>query len=200
MARRERSLDQQRNRIKSQYRRGRKTEKRIVGEAALTEVELANKKMMACVLKAADFSYTYIGDAVSMSKDTVRRWFADDPVMAETVEEIQASFVDGAVRLLKTYAVEAVEMLMELARSTEDDKVALQAITEVLDRIGLSKVNKSESIAAVTKRDVVDITDSSGLVEKLRNAPPEVQAQAAEHMEATLALMAEHTDGDVTHG
>lgn len=198
MARKERTLDSQRNRIKREYKRGRKVERVLVGEDALTEVEVVNKKMTACLLKATDFSYGYIAEAVGMSKETVRRWFANEPAMAKNVEEIQQHFQDGAVKLLKTYAIEAVEMLMELARSTEDDKVALQAITEVLDRIGLSKVNKSESIAAVTKNEKVDITDSTGLLERLRNAPPEAQAKAAEHMESALAIMAEHAEGEVT--
>lgn len=193
------TLDAQRANIKKQYRRGAKAERRIVGVESLSDVELAVAKTKACYLKAADFSYTYIGEALSVSKNVVKEWFKD-PLMHEEVAKIQADYVDGAVKLLKTYAVELVEIVVEIARWSEDEGIALKAALEGLDRIGLAKVNKSESAVAKTNRTEVDIVDKNGIVESLRDAPPDVQVKVAQKMEELLALTAEHTDQAVTHG
>lgn len=189
------TLDKQRASIKRKYMRGRKVEKVLKGEGAFSVVELSCAKLSAVYLKAAGFSHAYIGEAVGVSKDTVTRWFSDAE-MQRQYEEVHNDYVDGAVKLLKTYALEAVEMLMELARSATDERVALNAITEVLDRTGLSKVNKSES-AVVTESKVkeeVSLTDPQGIVAKMRAAPPEVQAKMAEHAEAMMALASEHIE------
>lgn len=197
---RKKSLDQQRADIKKAYRRGPRKEQIVHGK--LSEVDLVVKQEIACHLKAADFSYRYIGEALGVSTDMLKKWFIDDDLgLAARVIKIQDDYVQGAVKLLKTYAIELVEMLIEIARTTEDDKTAITAITEAFDRMGLTKVNKSESAASIvnTERQEVELTDKAGLVDKLRNAPPEVQAKAAEHMEALLSLTAEHIDMDVTH-
>jgi hypothetical protein len=82
-----------------------------------------------------------------------------------------------------------------LPRTTSDDKVALQAIESGLDRIGLTKVNKSESLSKTenTNKEEVDITDQTGLLARLEKAPPTVQSQAAEKLEDLLGLITEHS-------
>lgn len=197
---RKKSLDQQRADIKKAYKRGPRKETVLHGK--LSELDAVVKQEIACHLKAADFSYRYIGEALGVSVDVTKKWFADEELnLASRVLKIQDDYVQGAVKLLKTYAIELVEMLIEIARTTPDDKIAVQAITEAFDRMGLTKVNKSESAASVVNRTVeeVEITDKAGMIEKLRSAPPEVQAKAAEHMEALLSLTAEHVEMDVTH-
>ena len=192
------TLEQQRATIKKTYKRGRKTEKRIVSIDAMTEIEVATKKEAACFLKAADYSYNYIAEALNLTHSIVKGWFTDEPAMRDRVGVIQTDFVDGAIKLLKTYAIELIEMLVEIARSTTNEKIAIQAITEALDRMGVTKVNKSESAAVVTSKSELDITDKTGLLEAMKDAPPEVQQRMAEHMEEALALAAEHTDRNVT--
>lgn len=191
------TLEQQRAKIKKDYKRGKRTEKRIENVASLTEIELATKKEAACFLKAADYSFTYIAEALNLTRGIVGKWF-EEPAMRQRVDDIQSDFLDGAVKLLRTYAIELIEMLVEIARTTSDDKIAIQAITECLDRMGISKVNKSESVASVTKKSEVDITDKTGLLSAMKEAPPEVQQQMAMKLDEAMALAAEHTDRDVT--
>lgn len=192
------TLQEQRDKIKKQYRRGRKVRKEVIAFDSLTEVEQATKREAACFLKAADYSYTYIGEALGTTRGTVKSWF-EDSKMRERVAEIQNDFVDGAVKLLRTYAVELIEMLVEIARTSHDDKIAIQAITEALDRMGLSKVNKSQSAVVQTSRTELDIIDKTGLMEAMKDAPPEVQQEMARKLEEAMALAAEHTTKDVTH-
>ena len=194
------TLDEQRRDIKRRYRKhGTRAERRLVNVDSMTETERAVKKEAACFLKAADYSYTYIGNALGISKSAVRKWFDEEPAMRSRVVAIQKEYVDGAVMLLKTYAIELIEMLVEIARSDIDPKVRIQAITEALDRMGLSKVNKSESAVTKTDRHEVDLTDKTGLVAAMQDAPPEVQQEMARKLEEVQALASEHTDRDVTH-
>lgn len=196
------SLADQRNDIKKRYKGGKHTRRELVSFDSLSEVEQAVKKEAACFLKAADYSHTYIAEALGTTRGVVKEWFAGESgeVMRARVQEIQQDYIDGAVKLLKTYAIELIEMLVEIARDERvDAKTRIQAITEALDRAGMSKVNKSQSAATITEKHVVDITDKTGLVEALRDAPPEVQQEVARRMEETMALVSEHTAKDVTH-
>lgn len=192
------TLTELRNDVKKRYKRGRKVEKRITSLESLSDIEFATKREAACFLKAADYSYSYIGEALNTTTSIVKHWF-EEPAIRARVVEIQKDFLDGAVKLLRTYAIELIEMLVEIARTTSDDKIAIQAITEALDRMGLAKVNKSESAASVVHKSEFDLTDKTGLVVAMKDAPPQVQQEMATKMEELMALAAEHTDRDVTH-
>lgn len=193
------SLEEARRDIKRRYKRqhGTRAEDRIVNVDSMTETERAVKKEGACFLKAADFSYKYIGCALGISPSAVRKWFDEDEKMRLRVVAIQKDYVDGGILLLKTYAIELVEMLVEIARSDIDPKTRITAITEALDRMGMSKVNKSDSKVTKTEHHEVDLTDKSGLVEAMKDAPPEVQQKMAQKLEELQALASEHTGKDV---
>jgi hypothetical protein len=181
--------------IVKKYKRGPKAEKRVRGEDALTETDKLVKRDVACYLKAMDFSYGYIAESLGVTKDVLKKWFTNDELgMQDRVAEIRESYTAGAIKLMKTYAIELVEMVMEIARTTEDEALVLKIATEMWDRMGIAKVNKSESVSAQTIREEreIDITDKSGMVEALRHAPPEVQARAAEAMEELMSLATEH--------
>lgn len=191
------TLAQQRAKVKRDYKRGqRQGGVRVTEVTSLSEVELEVLKTKACFLKAAGYSHTYIAEALSTTRSIVGHWF-EEPEMRAEVLALNSDMVGGSLKLLKTYAVELVEMLMDIAR-TSDDKTALTAITEGLDRMGLTKVNKSEGRSVIETKTDIEITDPHGLIDKLRDAPPEAQQAAAEHMEALMAITAEHTDADVT--
>lgn len=194
------TLSESREAIRKRYKRGNKVAKVVRGEGTLSDVELAIRKETACLLQAAGFSHSYIADALSLTRGVVGGWFKNDQEMVKRVAQIHEEIIDGSVKLLRSYTLEAIEMLMEIARKTEDDEVARKCLNDILDRAGVSKVNKSESAAVVTKKAEVDITDKSGLADALREAPVEVQVAMAEKMDELLAMAAEHTDRDLTHG
>lgn len=190
------NLEQQRHDIKKRYKHGARSRREVVNFDSLSDVEKAAKKEAACFLKAADYSYTYIADALGTTRGTVKSWFEDEAMRAH-VYEIQQDYIEGAVKLLKTYAIELIEMLVEIARSDIDAKVRIQAITEALDRMGLSKVNKSASAVVNTNRSEVDITDKTGLLAAMSEAPPEIQQEMARKLEDALALASEHAGRDM---
>lgn len=188
------SLDEARKDIAKTFKRGARTNtKKVVSLSSLSEVELATKREAACFLKAAGYSHSYIAEALDTTKGAIKGWFAEE-AMVQRVAKIRTDFLDGAVKYLRTYAIELIEMLVTIARTTDDEKIAMQAITEALDRMGLTKVNKSESAAVVTRKDELSVTDRTGLLERARNAPPEVQQQLAQQVEDLVALASEHAE------
>jgi hypothetical protein len=190
-----------RNEMKARYRRGSKRTRKATSEQNLSEFDRALKRELACHYKASSFSYTYIADALGLTRDIVKKWF-QEPEMQERAAKLVDDMVSAAVKFGQTHAFEMMEMLAEIARTTADDRVAIQAITEYLDRIGLTKVNKSESKSASTIREEheVNLVDKSGIIEALaENAPPEVLQRAATLMDELFSITAEHTDRDITH-
>lgn len=188
--------------IHRRYKRGSLVQRAVRGEASFSDQELAWRKETACLLSAANFSEAYIADALGTTRGVVNGWFKNDDRMHPRVLQIKDEMTSGALKLLRSYLLEAVEMLMDLARSTDDEVLAARILQDFLDRGGISKVNKSESVSAqeIRQTSEVDIVDKSGLIDSLREAAPEVQMKAAEKMEELLALAAEHTDRDVTDG
>jgi hypothetical protein len=194
------TLEQARNEIKREYKRGPRSEgRKVTNPDTWSEVERAVARESACFFKAAGFSHNYIGDALNLTRGQIGHWF-EEPAMQERYRAISADMKNGAIKLLKSYAIEIVESLMTIARTTDDEKLAASVLQDLADRIGLTKVSRTESATTATQKSEVEITDPAGLVEKLKDAPPEVQQQAAQHMEGMMALMAEHIDtADVTH-
>lgn len=193
------SLDEVRAGVRKTYMRGTRSRKELINFNNLTSSERWIKEEQACLLKAAGFSYTYIGEAIGQSRGTVKSWFADAEMQART-QAFQKDFIDGAVKLVRTYAIELFEMLVEIARDGQiDPRVRIQAITECLDRMGLAKVNKSESAATKTIKSTVDIVDKTGLLTAMKEAPPEVQQEMAQKLDDIMGLVAEHSDRDVTN-
>lgn len=189
------TLDQQRARIRAEYKRGRIQGREITGDASLSEVERQIKQEICCYLKAQDFSYAYMADALGVSRSTVKNWFSDSKLgLPVKVAKIRADFVSGALKLMKTYAIEIIETQMQIMRTTDDEALAVKIGFELLDRLGISKVSKSESISAQTLRNEseIDIVDRTGLLALAQKAPPHVQAKMAEQMEDMLSLAREH--------
>lgn len=201
MPRKNGTIDQQRNRLKRDYKRGPRVEKVIRGDDALTDTERYINQELAAYLKAMDHSWNYIGDRLGISPNTVKSWFNnDDERSAELrakVVEIHEDYVNGAIKFLKTTLLELIEMLMDIARTTDDGKLVLDIFKEFADRVGMVRVNKSEAAAVnINKNEEhrqVDITDTTGLVEQLGDAPPELQQAAAAKMEEMMALIKEGT-------
>lgn len=189
LPRRQKTAEDMRRDIKRKYKRGTRLEKTLRGEGVLTATEKIVKMELACYLKAQDYPWSYIAESLGVSKDTLKRWWADDDLgMQARVAEICEDIVNGAVKLLKSYAIEIIEELMVLFRTTDDEALSAKIGFELLDRLGLAKVNKSESVVATTARDEVVLTDPHGLIEKMRDMKPEAASEMAAKLEEILAL------------
>jgi predicted transcriptional regulator len=186
------NLDEARQRLKRDYKRGPKRERKTENEEQLDAIDRFVKKRIACYLKASGYSYNYIADSLEVTNAIVKHWMLEPESIAE-VQRIQKDIAGGAVNLMKTYAIEIIEKLMTIVRTEQNPRFVIQAAESLLDRMGLARVNKSESIGRVEHHESVDITDQTGIVEKLRSAPPELQTSIARKMEELDSLMKEAT-------
>lgn len=190
--REENTVEAVRQGIKRRYKTGAshgssRKSKKAEDENEFTKSDLEWKRACAAFLKASDYSYSYIADNLGVTKRMVKTWFEDE-TMQKRVESIRADMISGAISLGQTYTIEAVEGIAEIARRTDDDNIALRAWNDLLDRFGIAKVSKSQSVA--TKRKEVAITDG-GLLEKIEGMPLETQqALAALAEEAETMIQA----------
>lgn len=148
------------------------------------------KKSQAILLKAADNSYAYISKHLGVTKRLVKYWFESDPTMHERVEVVRKDMTDGALKMLKSASVEAVDIILQSARGALRDrqwKEAREGAETVLDRTGLSKVNKSES--KVTKTDRTEHDVSEDFFDKFESLPIETQRRVAEMMAEVQELV-----------
>lgn len=154
----------------------------------LTQAELQWAKDYAAVLKAVGFSWRYISDTLNIQTSLVKS-FADDDAWNTKVAKVATDKVDGAINHMKSAAVELVEYLLEIARNEPDSQTRLKAIVEGLDRVGITKVNKSESVVTKTERQEHDV--SEGFFDRLEALPIETQRQVAALMGEVETLVSE---------
>jgi hypothetical protein len=186
------TIVEQRRDIARRYKRGtvgksRKARK-IDDETQLDADALSFKKAYAVFLKASDFPYSYISDNLGVTRGLVKRWFEDEK-MQENVREVQDDILNGAYNYIKTYAIEAVEGIAEVGRKSPDWKVSLQAWSDLLDRMGLTKVNKSESVQTRTDEQIVTLGVDEEMLEKIEALPEETQDKIAELTTELQALV-----------
>src|SRR6266576_1406470 len=75
-------------------------EAKVTSESQLDASALEWKKGYAVFLKAADFSYMYIGDVIRVQRTIVKRWFEDEE-MQKRVEEVREDVTENAIAFLK---------------------------------------------------------------------------------------------------
>lgn len=164
--------------------------RKIENEADLDAATLQWKRDYAVFLKAGDHSYRYMSDVLGVTTRMVRGWFEDEE-MLQRVAQVQADMADGALKLLRRYSIEAVELLMRVARKAEkagDWGDAIKAVEGVLDRTGLSKVNKSES--KVTKTEKREVEGFESDFARFQQLSVEDQRQVADLMEEAQSILA----------
>lgn len=142
---------------------------------------------MVIVLKLAGYTKTQISRTVGVSVKQVREML-EKPDVADRLIALRAALPAAALDLLQGYSIEAVQAILYVMRSSEDETVILKAAAEILDRSGVAKASRSERHQI--NEDRTTISDD-GLLEKLRTAPVHVQEQAAKLIEGLENLLVE---------
>lgn len=162
----------------------------VTKQARLLPAEIPLVKNMVVMLHIAHYSKTQIARIIGISRDQVRD-FLDAEDVQEMIVHLRSQLPAAAGELLKGYMIEAVQAIVDVMRRSTDDKVVVQAASEILDRGGLAKLTKSERHQ--TNEDLLTITDD-GIVDRLREASPEVQEQAAQLIEQLEGLLVTATE------
>jgi hypothetical protein len=201
MAKRESTPNRRANEAKNDVKRVRRRYKKNVNrQSRLLPGEIPAVQNMVAVLHIAHYPKTQIARIIGISKQQVTE-FLEDPAVSEMVVTLREGLPTAALDLMEGYMIEAVQAIVDVMRVSEDDAVVLRAASEILDRTGLAKVSKQER--HVTNEEQTTITDD-GLIDRLREASPEIQEQAAQVVEQLEGLLAqaaaeEQGDGDETN-
>jgi transposase len=175
-----------RREIAKRYTRGKRVVRGRDEDGELSAADREWRMTKACFLKANDASASYIAQACNVSRGTIRAWLAQ-PSSEKKVAELRKDMLAGAQRYLRSYAIELIELLVQIAKDPMVDAATrLRAICEALDRMGVGKVAKSES----TQKSELDIADPTGLIAQLK-ASPEQAVQAAIKIEELQAIVSE---------
>lgn len=156
----------------------------------MAEVEF--RKDMAIILKIAGYTHEQIGASIGESKQTIFNWLHEPKIEAK-FEALTQTLTESALSLLQTYTIEAVQTIVVIMRTSNNDKFVMEAAKEILDRGGIPKA--SRSISESTSKSETEITDTT-LLEKIRKATPEVQEQAALAIEQLENLLSQHSESN----
>lgn len=148
---------------------------------------------MVLVLKLAGYTKIDMARVIGISRDQVSE-ILNAPDVTEKLTLLREKLPVAALDLLEGYMIEAVQVIVDVMRRTPDDKIALQAAADVLDRAGLPKSSKQERHNL--SEEQITVTDD-GLVERLREASPEVQEEAAQLVERLESLLAASAESEV---
>jgi hypothetical protein len=174
-------LEEGSNRIRRQYKLTHERRRKLVTG------EEQHLKEMAAILKIAGYSNQQIGAVVGLAHTQVNE-FMRTPDMQELLVELREKIPAAAYNLLQSYSIEAVQAIVDVMRSSTDDKWILQAASDILDRCGLPKMSRSEATVHKTEEQMTTFSDD-GITDSLRNASPEVQEKAAQLIEQMESLL-----------
>lgn len=155
--------------------------------------EVSLKKNTAVLLKIGvpGISYSDIADRLGETRSTVKEWFKSDPDVKDFYQWAVDNLKESSLKLMQTYALEAVETLVLLMRYGSE-KYMFEASREILDRVGVPKVMRSEN--ENTNINAHKWADRDALVSEIRELDPEQQEEALEALEKFEELLAKHAN------
>lgn len=145
--------------------------------------------MSVVVMRLAGYSNTQIGRAIGVSRGQVRE-ILEQPEVADALLTLRQNLPQAALDLMEGYLIEAVQTLVDVMRTEQDNGIVLKAISELFDRAGLPKASRQERLNQ--SEESVHITADGEMMEMLRTAPPEIQEQAAQMIESLESLLREN--------
>jgi superfamily I DNA/RNA helicase len=183
-------IQRDRDRVRRTYRKDTSRGRRIkLGEQG-------HVTSLICIFTIAGYTPTQISRIIGISRGKVRA-ILDETETQALMQDTLSGLTEAAAELLRSYSIEAVQAIADVMRGSSDDKMILQAASEILDRSGLPKASRSEQKVHKTNENLTTIADD-GIVEQLREASPEIREQAATLVEQLETLLASAAEEGVT--
>jgi len=181
---------QQLDNLKARKRHGMRAEKRPSGGIRVNYKE-STKHRIAMILRISGYEYSQIALIVNATTESVKHWFTAKQYVEfqEEYNILKASVTKAAAKLLEAYTIEAIQAIAHVMRTTYSDELVLKAAAEILDRAGMPKTSRQEKKSDHEHHHEITAGGES-LLEKLRDAPPEIQEQAAKGIEEIEKLLA----------
>lgn len=139
-------------------------------------------KDMIVVLKLANYSNSQIAMIVGISRKQVAVFLEDGNVQKQYMA-LKSRLPQAALELGRAYLIEAVEAVVHVMRTTEDEGLILKAASEIFDRFGIPKSSRVETSPEPGEEDENSINDPT-LMDRLRKASPETQDAVAQLTDA----------------
>lgn len=141
-------------------------------------------KDMIVVLKLANYSNTQIAMIVGISRNQVALFLEDGNVQKQYMA-LKTRLPQAALELGRAYLIEAVEAVVHVMRTTDDESLILKAAAEIFDRFGIPKSSRVETTADLgSSEDTDSMISDPTLMERLRKAAPETQDAVAQLTDA----------------
>lgn len=148
--------------------------------------EIPHVEDMVVILTLAGYTRAQVGTVIGISAAQVRETL-NKPHVGEKLVELRKRLPAAALELLEGLMIEAVTTIADVMRTSQDDKITLLAASEILDRAGLPKASRQERHTVNEEKTTIS---DDGLLEKIRQATPEQQEQAAQLIEDLENLLA----------
>lgn len=158
---------------KKARRRYRKTSKRKQMNAE--EIQFA-KDIIVPLKVVGGYSNLQIGMIVGISKGQVAQLLKDENLQRR-ISKLKSDLPQAALDLMQVYLIEAVQAVVHVLRTSENNAEILQAAAMMFDRAGLPKLSRSEQSSEFKDPPSIDNND---LFQQLREASPEIQEKAAQ--------------------
>lgn len=169
------AVQEKRNRVRRKYKINPK--KRRVNFGPGEEDHL---KSICVILKIAGYSHKDIAASIGITRGQVGDWLKEENTQKLYLATLDA--IPGAAKeLLQTYSIEAVHAIADVMRSSDDDKMVLEAAKDILDRSGLPKSSRAEVDKSETHKFQMGVDQEQ--IASLRDLPPHLQEKAAQMME-----------------
>lgn len=195
------SPDERAEAVDKAQRRARKSYRKNINKKRgnLTEAELIVVKDQLVSLKLVGYSNSQCASIVGLSKGQVGE-IVKDANFQKRLMSLHEKLPQAAIQLGKAYLVEAVQWVVDVGRTTKDEDKRLKAAAELFDRFGVAKVSKNEIKDTTPVEGGEPDELPSTFMEKLRQAPPELQEKVVELQESFLEgverILTEGSNGD----
>lgn len=168
----------------------RKYKVEIDKKTRLLPSEIPHVENMIVILKVAGYTRKQMASTIGISRGQVTAILAK-PEISEEIGVLRSALPRAALELIQNYMIEAIMAIVDVLRSSSEDKMILQAAGELLDRGGIPKASRQERHQV--NEDRTTFTDE-GILERLREAPVEVQEQAAKMIDEFEKLLGQFAD------
>lgn len=117
---------------------------------------MLNERQLTCIaLKAKGIEVTKIALEVGISRTTYYEWNKLEEFKAEACRREQ-DFISSTKQAVISYGPKAMEILKNLAEKSDSDKVRLDAVAKILDKI-MSNATKIELSDTREDKDAVTV-------------------------------------------
>ena len=130
---------------------------------------MLDDRMLRCIeAKAKGFTITDVAIEAGVSRNTVYKWLDNEEVKAELSRHEQ-DFISSTKQSVVSYGAKAVAILKNLAEHSDSEKIRLEAVSKLLDKV----ISNAVKIDIATSTDAKDNVSADVLTEELNDIDAE---------------------------